>query len=144
MRVHGLRKVGKFKNISAGKYTCFAVDDNNKLWASGMNISYLGVGCRGDRTSNVFGFRSVEFPRLSENYILAAGNSCFYVYDNNKLYGCGLEVEGRLGGEESKFKLTEIPADNVGKIMQLYCGSCSVYAINDKRQLFSCGSNSHG
>jgi alpha-tubulin suppressor-like RCC1 family protein len=97
--------VRKVKDVFLGCQTSFIVDEDNKLLACGYNKGYLGIG---NKLKYITEYSYVDFPILSKNYIVTAGDCCFYVYDNYQLYACGANDDGRLGGKNDKHKLKKM------------------------------------
>jgi alpha-tubulin suppressor-like RCC1 family protein len=114
-----------------GFRTAIIVDKENTILACGENFKTT--------------FTPLDFPKLSDDYVIATGYLYLFVYNCGKLYSCGMNVAGELGVGDNVFreKLTLVETD-MGNIIKIHCGYTTTYVINDKNQLFGTGNNRRG
>lgn len=128
------------KNVFAGGYSLFAIDNNNKVWGWGLN-NYGQIGIKSENTW-------IQTPKLISSLetkniisIASAIHHTICLDSDGIVYTFGRGDSGRLGhGNENNYETpTEIKSLN--KVTSVSCGECHTCCVTASGKLYVFGSN---
>ena len=134
------------KQIICGFHHTFAICENKKIYCWGFNsFGQLGLG------DNDYRNEPTEF-KIEENLspikqIICGAYFTFAIYENNKIYCWGHNIDGQLGLGDNDYRNEPIEfkiEGNSSPIKQIICGSHHTFAICENNKIYCWGLNYYG